>query len=144
MKLFPLAPRPRLRARPGRNLPTHDASQRGGARLSLLLTLLAVAVVGYGVSSYAPVAYRAAEYKDEMQKRVDQAAAYGYTGEWVDTQLRLAARDYDLPTDAKITTAVRDGRIEAQVSYTRPVALPGFVYEYEFDHTARSGTFFRQ
>lgn len=123
---------------------THDSSERGGARLSMLLTLFAVTVVGYGISSYAPVAYRAAEYKDEMQKKVDQAAAANQTGEWVGTQLRAAAHDYDIPADAKITASVRDGRIEAAVRYTRPIALPGFIYEYEFEHTARSSLFFKQ
>lgn len=122
----------------------HDSSERGGARLSMLMTVLVVAAIGYGISTYAPIAYRAAEYKDEMQKKVDQAAAANQSGEWVSAQLRAAAHDYDIPADAQITTSLRNGRIEAAVRYTRPIPLPGYIYDYEFEHTARSSAFFKQ
>ena len=34
-----------------------------------------------------------------------------------------------------------NGRLAARVTWTRPVQLPGYVYQYNFDHTARSSGF---
>lgn len=117
-------------------------SERGGARLNFLIVLFVITVVGYGIANYAPVAYKAAEYKSEMQAKVDQAAAFGYTGEWVSTQLRASAAEYDVPPDAAITAQVKNGRMEADVIYVRPIPLPGFIYNYKFEHTARSTNLF--
>ncbi len=116
-------------------------SEHGGARLSLLVMLLVIAAIAYGISTYAPVAYKAAEYKDLMQSKVDQAAAFGYTGEWVGSQLRATSVEYGIPPDAIITAIQKDGRLEASVRYTRPIVLPGYIYNYEFDHNVRSSNF---
>lgn len=114
------------------------ASEHGGARLNFLIVVFVIAVVGYGVMNYAPVAYKSLEYKDVMQSKVDQAVAFGHTGEWVRAQLRATANEYDVPPEAVIAVAQKNGRMEAVVRYTRPVPMPGFIYNYEFDHTARS------
>ena len=116
--------------------------ERGGARLNFLIVLFIITVIGYGIANYAPVAYKAAEYKSEMQSKVDQAAAFGYTGEWVSTQLRASATEYDVPPNAEITARLKDGRMEVEVTYVRPIPLPGFIYNYEFEHTARSTNLF--
>lgn len=113
-------------------------SEQGGARLNLLIVLFVISVAAYSVSTYAPVAYQSTEYKDVMQSKVDQAAAFGYTSEWVGTQLRASAVSYGVPKDAVITAAQKNGRMEAVVRYTRPIPMPGFIYNYEFDYTARS------
>ncbi len=78
-----------------------------------------------------------------MQQTVDKAT-YGQTqsSDWVRAQLKASAAEYDVPTDATITATQRDGRIEARVQYTRPIPLPGYVYQYTFDHTARSTQLF--
>jgi len=115
------------------------AGERGGARLKFLITLLVLAVVGYTASQYVPVALHAYQFKDFMQQTVDKAT-FGQTqsSEWVQAQLKASGVDYDVPPDANITAIRRDGRMEARVQYTRPIPLPGYVYQYNFDHTARS------
>lgn len=120
------------------NVVSQSDSERGGARLNLLIVLFVITVIGYGSANYAPVAYKAAEYKAVMQSKVDQAAAFGHTGEWVSTQLRASATEYDVPQDATVTAGIKDGRMVATVSYVRPIPLPGVIYNYEFEHTARS------
>ncbi len=117
----------------------HRAGERGGARLKLLVTLLLLALIGYTASQYVPVAIHSYQYKDIMQQTVDRAI-FGQTqsSEWVKAQLKASAIEYDIPSDANITVTKRDGRMEATVQFTRPIALPGFVYQYTFDHTARS------
>lgn len=120
------------------NVVIQPDSERGGARLNLLIVLFVITVIGYGIANYAPVAYKAAEYKAVMQSKVDQASAFGYTGEWVGTQLRASASEYDVPQDATVTAGLKDGRMVVTVNYVRPIPLPGFIYNYEFEHTARS------
>lgn len=115
------------------------AGERGSARLKFLVTLLLLALVGYTASQYVPVAIHAYQYKDLMQQTVDKAT-FGQTqsSDWVKAQLKASAADYSVPDDASITAIRRDGRMEARVQFTRPIPLPGFVYQYTFDHTARS------
>jgi hypothetical protein len=116
--------------------------ERGGSRVNFLIFVLVVALVGYSAYHYVPVAYNAYLYKDYMQDAVNKAAyPPGQSNDWVATQLRSAAKDFNLPPDAQITVQNEDGRIAAHVRWTQPVALPGFIYEYKFDETVRSSGF---
>ena len=125
-------------ARPGRR------GERGGARFNFAVLLLIIALAAYSAYNYAPVAYNAFLYKDFMQETVNKAAYPPVkSNEWVAYQLRAAAREYDLPEDADIKVRNENGRIVAHVTWTRPIQLPGYVYEYDFDHTARSSGFIK-
>ncbi|HWS90591.1 MAG TPA: hypothetical protein VN282_26725 [Pyrinomonadaceae bacterium] len=121
-----------------------QVSQRGGARFNLVALLLLIALAAYSAYNYAPVAYNAYLYKDFMQETVNKAAYPPVkSNAWVAQQLRAAAEEYDLPEDADIKVENEDGRIVAHVSYTHDVQLPGYVYEYDFDHTVRSSGFIK-
>ncbi len=115
--------------------------ERGSARLKLLVFLIVVAVVAYAGYLYIPVSYNSYLYKDLMQQKVNTAAALGHPANWVKEQLVKSAPEYDIPADAQILPAVRDGRVEVQVQFTRPIEFPGYVYEYNFDHTVQSTEF---
>jgi hypothetical protein len=118
--------------------------ERGGSRFNLIVVLLVIALAVYSAYNYAPVTYNAYTYKDFMQETVNKAA-YPPTKspDWVTQQLRAATREYNLPEDADIRVQNEDGRIAARVTFTHPVQLPGYTYEYNFDHTARSSTFIK-
>lgn len=118
--------------------------ERGGSRLSFVLVLLAVAAASYVLYQFVPVMYNASLYRVYMQDTVNKAAVTGQTVEWVKTQLRDGGKEYQVPPDALIEAQNRDKRIEARVSWTRHVRLPGYVYQYSFDHTVTSSTFFIQ
>ena len=123
---------------------SEQVSQRGGARFNFVVIILVIALAAYSAYNYAPVAYSAYLYKDFMQETVNKAAYPPIkSNDWVAQQLRDAAKEYDLPEDTDIKVENEDGRIVARVSYTRDVKLPGYVYEYDFDHTARSSGFIR-
>jgi len=81
------------------------------------------------------------EFKDAMQTKVDAAATQGFNAEWVRTQLVKSEPDYGVPANAAITASTNAGRIEVHVQYTVPISFPGYTYNYEFDHTVKSGTF---
>ena len=121
---------------------SQEGGERGGARLNFLIVVALVAVVGYSAYNYVPVAYGAFLFRDFMQETVDKAAfPPGQTVSWVESQLRAKAKELDLPDETTYAVQNQDNRIVARVRWSRPVPMPGFIYEYDFDHTARSSSF---
>lgn len=118
-----------------------QANEKGSARLKLIIVLLVLGSIGYGLYRYVPVAYNASVFKDLMQHNVNVAVASGHPPKWVSDQLSKSLVEYGIPQDAVITPSTRDGRVEVRVKYTVPIEFPGYTYQYEFDHTARSTAF---
>ncbi|HKR01725.1 MAG TPA: hypothetical protein VJT09_13685 [Pyrinomonadaceae bacterium] len=118
--------------------------ERGASRLKFIVVLAVVALITYMGFQYVPVAYNYSRYKSLMQDSADKAAVTGQGTEWVRTQLQASAKDYGVPPDAQIIPAVREGRLEVTVKFTRPVnLLPGiWNYNYDFDHTVKSTDLF--
>ena len=112
--------------------------ERGEARIKFLVTIGVLIIVAYAGYQYIPVAINEYQFKDSMQQHVDKAVALGKSGEWVKTQLEGSLASFNVPPDATITTAQRDGRLEARVQFTRQIQLPFYTYQYNFDHTAKS------
>ena len=121
--------------------PVDRKSERGESRVKFLVTIAVLAVIAYAGYQYVPVAIRAYQFKDYMQQSVDKAAALGQSAEWVKAQLKASLHDYDVPPEASITSTQRDGRVEATVQFTRPIPLPFYTYQYNFDHTVKSTEF---
>ena len=118
-------------------------NERGESRVKFLVTIGLLAVIAYAGYQYVPVAIRAYQFKDFMQQTVDKAVyASAHRDEWIKTQLKASFGDFDVPPDAVITTAQRDGRVEARVQFTRPITLPFYTYQYTFDHTVKSTDMF--
>lgn len=118
------------------------AGERGGSRLNLIIILALIALGAYSAYNYAPVSYNAFLFKDYMQETVNKAAyPPGQSNEWIAQQFRKAAKDYDLPDNAYINVQRDGGQIVARVQWTRPVKLPGYTYQYTFDHTVHSSGF---
>jgi hypothetical protein len=121
------------------------AGECGGSRLNLVIILAVLALAAYSAYNYAPVSYHAFLFKDTMQDTVNKASyPPGQSAEWITQQLRQSAKDYDLPENAYINVQREGGQIVARVQWTRPVKLPGYTYQYTFDHTVRSSGFINQ
>jgi hypothetical protein len=127
--------------------PTARHHERGAARLKLIIVLAVIALIGYMGFQYVPVAYQARSFKSFMQEKVqssadDPAVPMDQKGSRVETQLRNSASQYGVPPDAKLSHVYQNGRLEVTVKFTRQInLLPGFTYQYNFDHTAKSDTF---
>lgn len=115
--------------------------ERGGARLKFVIAIAVFAVVIYVGYLYVPIAVDAYYFRDVMQNKVNMAAAQGNEAGWVRDQLVKSGPEYHVPTDAIITPAQKDNRIEVRVQFTRPIQLPFYTYNYDFDYTAKSTTF---
>jgi len=118
-----------------------NPGERGGAGVKLLLFLAVVVIVGYIGYMYIPVAIDAYYFKDAMQNKVNLAAVQGYDAAWLAEQLSKSKSQYNVPEDAVITPAQKEGRMEVRVQFTRPISFPGYTYSYDFDYTAQSTTF---
>jgi hypothetical protein len=116
-------------------------SQKGSARVKLIVFIAVVAIVGYVAYMYIPVAIDAYYFKDAMQNKVNLAAAQGYDTAWVADQITKSKAEYHVPEDAVITPSQTEGRVQVRVQFTRPISFPGFTYNYDFDYTAQSTTF---
>ncbi len=114
--------------------------ERGGARLKFLIVIALIGSAAYAGFQYVPVAYNAYLFRDLMQESVDKAVALSHNGEWIKQQLAKNAAEFGVPQDAVITPTQSDGsHAEVRVRFTRDIQLlPGYTYQYEFDHTAKS------
>ncbi|MBA2525952.1 MAG: hypothetical protein H0V18_09250 [Pyrinomonadaceae bacterium] len=117
------------------------SGEQGGSRLKFLIVVAIIAAVACAGYFYVPVAYHAYLYKDLMQTKVDAAAALAYPTTWVTDQLTKSGPEYEVPSEAIITPAQEDDRMQVRVQYSKPIEFPGYTYVYEFDHTARSTQF---
>lgn len=120
---------------------TNRKSELGGARLKFVMVMAILAAVGYGCYQMIPVYYQSYQLKDLMQHDVDTAVALGKPAAWVREQLEKNAVDYSIPPNAVIEPQQEENRMTVRVQFTKPIDFPGFVYTYEFDHTAKSSTF---
>jgi len=119
----------------------YRASERGGARAKFIIFIALFAIVAYVGYMYIPVAVDAYYFKDVMQSKVDAAAVQGFDAAWVTDQLKKSQREYNVPDGAVISPSTKDNRVEVRVQFTRPISFPGYTYNYEFDHTAKSTAF---
>ena len=117
-------------------------NEQGGARLKFIIFIVAFAAIIYVGYMYIPVAIDSYYFKDVMQNKVDQAVAQGFDGNWVKEQLAKSGPEYHVPAEAVITPSTKENRIVVRVQFTRPISFPGYTYNYEFDHTAQSTSFF--
>jgi hypothetical protein len=118
------------------------AGERGQGGVKFLFVVAIIGLIGYVGFQYVPVAYQAYGYKDLMQHDVDMAATQGFDPAWVKTQLVKNAPDYGVPADVSVVPTKANGRVAVTVKFARPIPLPGYIYQYEFEHTARSTEFF--
>ena len=117
------------------------SGERGSASVKFVIVMALIAASAYAGYLYVPVAYQANLYKDLMQHYADVAVAQGYKPSWVGEQLVKSAPEYDIPTNAVITPAQRDNRVEVRVQYVKMIEFPGYTYNYEFDQTVKSTAF---
>jgi hypothetical protein len=118
--------------------------ERGGTRLKFLIVVALLAAVAYSGYNYIPVAYQAYLFKDYMQTTVDKATALGQPADWVVTQLKASGAQYDVPPNADVKAQMNNGRMEATVRFSKPIALPFYTYLYTFNNTVRSTDLFTQ
>lgn len=120
---------------------TARASEQGGARLKFLIVATIIALGAFAGYQFLPVAYQSYQIKDLMQNEVETAVGIGKSPQWVKEQLVKNSVDYAIPADAVIEPQQEGNRMQVRVRFTKPLDFQVYVYNYEFDHTAKSTTF---
>lgn len=114
--------------------------ERGSARLKFLIIISLVAGIAFAGYRFVPVAFQSYQYKDLMQASVDKGVALGRGSEWVKEQLVKQGGEYGVPPNANISIQENEGAMVARVQFKRAIEFPGYTYEYDFDHTAKSSS----
>lgn len=117
------------------------SNEQGSARLKFIIAMTVFAIVVYIGYMYIPVAVDAYYFKDAMQSKVNAAAVQGYETSWIKDQLEKSRAEFNVPPEAIITPVKQDNQMQVRVQFTRPIPFPGYIYNYEFDYTAKSTSF---
>lgn len=107
--------------------------RHGQGKLGCILWLIVLlAVVGIA-AKLIPIKIRSAELYDYME---EQAMFAGRAGtETLRKRILDRAKDLELPLDKKnLKIERRGGRIQIRATYTVPVELPGYTYNWDFEH----------
>jgi hypothetical protein len=108
-------------------------SRHGQGKLGCILWLIVLlAVVGIA-AKLIPIKIRSAELYDFME---EQAMFAGRAGtDTLKKRILDRAKDLELPLDKKnLKIERRGGRIRIRATYTVPVELPGYTYNWDFEH----------
>jgi type II secretory pathway component PulM len=114
--------------------------ERGGARLNFLIVMVIICAAAYVGYQIIPVVYRAEAFETFMQDTVNNAAYTDKNAAWVEQQLKKSLAEYDVPSDAAVSSMINDSHIEARVQYTRAIPLAVTEYRYHFDKTVKSSS----
>ncbi len=105
----------------------------GSGKLGCILWMLVLlAVVGIA-AKLIPIKIRSAELYDFME---EQAMFAGRTKpEELKKRILRRAEELDLPLEKKnLIVERRAGRVRMRATYTVPIELPGYTFEWPFEH----------
>jgi hypothetical protein len=114
--------------------------ERGESQLGCLVGLILLGLAIFIAWKMIPVKVKAAELRQTV---VDEAKSAGTHGDdRIKAAILAKAKEDDLPvTDQDIYIARGNGEITVRVTYTIPVAFPGYTYQWHLEHEARNPIF---
>lgn len=122
-------------------------SERGSAKVKLVVFLLVLFLIGHAGYNYIPVAYEGESFKQEMQTAVVQGMAVppGMTiNDMVKGKLQRAMASNNIPPNAFVQVKLSKNTVQAHVAYTKQVNILPFgiyKYNYQFNHIATPAGF---
>lgn len=120
----------------------NHAGERGSATVKFMFVLLLLVLAANAGYRYIPIAYQAANLRQEMDTAVVKGLAASGAMRPVDivtAHVTRAAADNDVPPDAMIEIKPTGKFVQARVAYQKKVDLLPFgiwKYNYVFDYTA--------
>ena len=106
---------------------------RGEGRVGCIIWLLVLVAVAVVLWEAVPIKIRTVDFYDHLG---DQAKfAQRSTAEAMRKSIMNRAKELEIPLDPKdLTIAKSDQRVRIECSYTVPVELPGYTYDWHFHH----------
>ena len=107
--------------------------RHGQGKLGCVLWLLVLlAVIGIA-AKLIPIKIKSAEFHDYIEEQVMFAGRA--TTETLRKRIMGRAKDLEIPLNKKNLVIERlGGRIKIRATYTIPVELPGYTYDWDFEH----------
>ena len=117
--------------------------KRGGSKLSLILTLLIVAALGFTAVKIVPVYVEAYQFQDSIEAE-SRFALTGYPKKSVDDirdDIYKKAQDLDIPAKREdIRVSVTNGSVEIGTDYSVLIDLKVYQYTLQFHPHADNHT----
>ena len=117
--------------------------ERGGSKLSLILTLLIVAALGFTAVKIVPVYVEAYQFQDSIEAE-SRFALTGYPKKSVDDirdDIYKKAQDLDIPAKREdIRVSVTNGSVEIGTDYSVLIDLKLYQYTLQFHPHADNHT----
>lgn len=118
-------------------------TQRGGSRVSLVITLLIVAAIVFAVVKVVPIYVNAYEFQDSMQTEARFALSYPpKDANQIRSDIWQKAQDLSIPLDTKdeIQVMENQGAVNISVDYSVPVDLRVYQFTLQFHPHADNHT----
>lgn len=107
--------------------------RQGQGKVGCVLWLVVLLAVVGVAAKLIPVKIRSAELYDFMEEQAMFAARTGT--EEVKKRILLRAEELEIPLDKKnLSVERRAGRVRMRATYTVPIELPGYTFEWSFEH----------
>ena len=117
--------------------------ERGGSKLSMLITLVIVAALGFAAIKIVPVYVEAYQFQDsiETESRFAVTAYPKKTPEDVRSAIFKKAQDLDIPIKSEdIRIAITNGAVEIGTDYSVPIDLKVYQFTLQFHPHADNHT----
>jgi len=122
---------------------SHQNGERGGSKISLILTLLIVAALGFTAVKIVPVYVEAYQFQDSIEAE-SRFALTGYPKKSVDDirdDIYKKAVDLDIPAKREdIHVSVTNGSVEIGTDYSVLIDLKVYQYTLQFHPHADNHT----
>ena len=118
-------------------------TQRGGSRVSLVITLLIIAAIVFAVVKVVPIYVNAYEFQDSMQTEARFALSYPpKDANQIRSDIWQKAQDLSIPLDTKdeIQVMENQGAVNISVDYSVPVDLRVYQFTLQFHPHADNHT----
>ncbi len=114
--------------------------ERGESQLGCLIGLILLGLAIFVAWKMIPVKVKAAELRQTV---VDEAKSAGtHNDDRIKAAILAKAREDELPVKEGDITIVRgQGDITVTVTYTIPIAFPGYTYNWHLEHVAKNPIF---
>jgi YbbR domain-containing protein len=122
---------------------SNQNGERGGSKISLILTLLIVAALGFTAVKIVPVYVEAYQFQDSIEAE-SRFALTGYPKKSVDDireDIYKKAQDLDIPAKREdIRVSVTNGSVEIGTDYSVLIDLKLYQYTLQFHPHADNHT----
>lgn len=114
--------------------------ERGESQFGCLIGLVVLLVAGVLAYKLIPIKVKAADLRDTV---VDEAKSAGqHDAGVIMRNILLKAQELDFPvTEENVKIKRNSGYVTVDVTYTVPVDLPGYTYNWNFHHHAENPIF---